>query len=92
MSETKEQTMLNDRYARLVRGSIRAIGRIGRWTGIAIFAGSAAILGIIAFVVVGGMGLALMGTAVGIGPMGWISIMIVLGLAVFGAISLVKHR
>ena len=43
------------------------------------------IVGLVMFTVIGGMGLALMGTAIGIGPVGWIGLGTVVALAGYGA-------
>jgi len=49
-------------------------------------------VGLAASVLIGGMGLALMGTAVGIGPVGWIGIALVVTLAVYGVKALACKR
>lgn len=82
---------MDNRYIMLARGGLRAIGRVGKWTGICILAAICAVVGIIAFMAIGGMGLALMGTAIGIGPVGWIGIIIVVGLAIYGGVCLLKR-
>ena len=43
------------------------------------------IVGLIMFTLIGGMGLALMGTAIGIGPVGWIGLGTVVALAGYGS-------
>ena len=83
---------MNPRYMRLVRGGFRAIGRIGKWAGVCVLIAGGAVAGIVASLVVGGMGLALMGTAIGIGPIGWVGIMVIAVLAVYGGICLLKRR
>lgn len=87
-----KQGMRHSRYMRLLRGGLRAIGKVGRWTGIAILVAIGAIFGIIAFMAIGGMGLALLGTAIGIGPVGWASIMVVAALAIYGGACLLRRH
>lgn len=81
---------MNNRHMMLVRGSLRAIGKLGKWAVLGLLAVVCATIGVVLFTVIGGMGLALMGTAVGIGPVGWVAIVIVLALAAYGAVRFLR--
>jgi hypothetical protein len=80
-----------NRYVTLVCGSLRAIGRLGKWTVLGLLAVVCVIVGVVAFMAIGGMGLALMGTAIGIGPVGWIAIVVLFALAAYGAVRLLRR-
>ena len=50
-----------------------------------------ALVGLVASLVIGGMGLALMGTAIGIGPVGWAGLGVLGALAGYGAFVAIRN-